>query len=277
MKAEINDKYRNSNLYICGRFMMYLTYRLRARHRHGRGVHPPFAYGIVNGVVHGDGPDLPGLSLIEDYRRELLKDTGTVRVEDHGAGSRRVRGDERKIRDLVRHTAISARLGRLLARLVRNLGPDTMIELGTGMGISSLYLAMANPGGKLHTCEGSHAVAGLAEDGFARLGVGNIEVHRGRFSDLLPGLLELTGSGFFIFIDGDHRESNLVSYVSRVMAAGREDLVMVMDDIHWSRGMHRAWKSIISMPEVSLSIELFNAGIVFVKKQIQKDHFVVIF
>ena len=257
--------------------MLYLTYRLRARHRYGRGIHPPFAYGIVNGVIHGDGPDLPGLSAIEDYRRELLKRTGTIRVEDYGAGSRLGWWDERRICDLVKHTAVSSKRGRLLARLVEYMGPDTMIELGTGTGISSLYLAMTNPGGKLHTCEGSPSVAGLAEEGFARLGVDNIEVHRGRFSDLLPGLLEQLGSSFFVFIDGDHREANLISYVTQLLAAGSEDLVMVLDDIHWSGGMHRAWKNIINRPEVSLSIELFNAGIVFVRKLIQKDHFVVIF
>jgi predicted O-methyltransferase YrrM len=257
--------------------MLYFTYRFRARHRYGRGIHPPFAYGIVKDVVHGDGPDLPGLNAIEDYRRELLKQTGTICVVDHGAGSRREWGEERRICDLARRTAVSSKRGRLLARLVDYMGPDTMIELGTGTGISSLYLAMANPGAKLHTCEGSTAVAGLAEEGFAKLGVDNIEVHRGCFSELLPGLLQQQASGLFIFIDGDHREANLISYVSQVLASGIKDLVVVLDDIHWSRGMQRAWKNIISRPEVSLSIELFNAGIVFAQNQVQKDHFVVIF
>ena len=50
-----------------------------------------------------------------------------------------------------------------------------------------------------------------------------------------------------------------------------------MDDIHWSRGMYRAWSRIIKRPEISLSIELFNTGIVFVGEKIQKDHFAVIF
>ena len=50
-----------------------------------------------------------------------------------------------------------------------------------------------------------------------------------------------------------------------------------MDDIHWSRGMYRAWKNIVGRPEIRLSIELFNMGIVFTGEKIQKDHFVVIF
>jgi predicted O-methyltransferase YrrM len=152
-----------------------------------------------------------------------------------------------------------------------------MVELGTGTGISSLYLALGNPDGQVHTCEGSPAIARLAEKGFERLGVGNIMVHTGLFADLLPGLLNLDVAGMLIFIDGDHREESLLSYVSLALASAIPDLVIVMDDIHWSRGMFRAWKSVLGRPEITLSIELFNTGIVFAKDDIQKNHFTVIF
>jgi predicted O-methyltransferase YrrM len=257
--------------------MLYLNYRLRARHRYGRGIHPPFAYRIVSRVIYGKGPDLPRLAEIEAYRHELLGITGTIPVEDHGAGSRRGGNSERRICDLVRHTAVSPRQGRLLARLADHLRPASTIELGTGAGMGSLYLALANPEVCVQTCEGSPAVARLAEKGFARLGVGNIVVHRGLFADLLPGLLRQAGPPLLIFIDGDHREERLISYVSAMLASNKQQLSIVMDDIHWSRGMYRAWKSIISRPEISLSIELFNTGIVFAGDEIQKDHFVVIF
>ena len=257
--------------------MLYLHYRLKARHRFGRGIHPPFAYEIVSSVIFGKGPCLPGPEKIENYRSELLNDHRTLTVEDPGAGSRRRLDSERTISSLARHTAVRPRLGRLLYRLAAHLLPDVMIELGTGAGISSMYLAMANPSGKVYTCEGSNAIAGLAEEGIAKLGLDNIRVYRGLFADILPGLLDLSGSGLFVFIDGDHREESLISYVTQVLASGGQDVVLVMDDIHWSRGMYRAWKKIIGMPAISLSIELFNTGIVFTREKVRKDHFVVIF
>jgi predicted O-methyltransferase YrrM len=257
--------------------MLYLNYRLQARHRKGRGIHPPFAFEMVNGVIYGKGPDVPGLAKIEEYRHDLLNITETIPVEDHGAGSRSGGDNERRICDLVRNTAVSPRRGRLLTRLVEHLKPATMIELGTGPGIGSLYMALGNPGGRLHTCEGSPAIASLAERGFERLGVSNIEVHVGLFTEMLPGLLNQAGPDLFVFIDGDHREERLISYVSLILDSERQDLSIVMEDIHWSKGMYRAWKRIIKHPEISLSIELFNTGIVFVGEKIQKDHFVVIF
>jgi predicted O-methyltransferase YrrM len=152
-----------------------------------------------------------------------------------------------------------------------------MIELGTGSGIGSLYLALGNPAGRLFTCEGSPAIARLAEEGFNKLGVENIEVHRGLFDELLPGHLNQAGPDLLVFIDGDHREEKLVSYVSLILASKPQDLSIVMDDIHWSKGMYRAWRKIIRHPEISLSVEIFNMGIVFAGEKIQKDHFVVNF
>ncbi len=257
--------------------MLYLNYRLRARHMSGRGIHPSFAYEMVSRVIHGKGPDASGLAIIEKYRRDLLKNASTLPVEDHGPGSRRSGGFERRICDLVRYTSVSPKRGRLLARLVDYLRPATVIELGTGPGIGSLYLALHNPGGLILTCEGSPAIAMLAGEGFESLGVKNIELHTGLFNDVLPGFLRRTDADLFVFIDGDHREESLVSYVSQILAARKQDLVIAMDDIHWSRGMYRAWKRIIKRPEISLSLELFNMGIVFIGKKIQKDHFVVIF
>ena len=257
--------------------MLYLNYRLRARHRKGRGIHPPFAFGIVNGVIYGEDSGIPGLAAIETYRREMLQMTGTIPVEDHGAGTRWRGGSERRIRDLVRHTAVSPKKGRLLARMAGHLKPDTMIELGTGTGIGSLYLALAHPEGHLQTIEGSPAIARFAETGFEKVGVVNAEVHVGQFAGLLPGLLQRAGPNLLVFIDGDHRGEKLESYVSQVLETKRPNTAMVMDDIHWSRGMYRAWKSIVERQDIRLSIEINNLGIVFTGEKIQKDHFVVIF
>lgn len=257
--------------------MLYLNYRFRARHRNGRGIHPPFAFQMVNSVIYGKMPDVPELAKIEEYRLDLLNISGIIPVEDHGAGSRRRGDSERRIKDLVRNTAVSPKRGRLLSRLVDHLKPATMIELGTGTGIGSMYMALGNPAGRLHTCEGSPAIARLAEKGFDKLGADNIEVHTGLFTELLPGLLDQAGPELFVFIDGDHREERLLFYVSRILEPEMQDLTIVIDDIHWSKGMYRAWKRIIRHPEIRLSIELFNTGIVFVGEKIQKDHFVVIF
>jgi predicted O-methyltransferase YrrM len=257
--------------------MLYLNYRLRARHKKGRGIHPPFAYRIIREVIYGVDPDIEGLGRIEQHRQDLLKMTGSIMVEDFGAGSRRGLDRERRICDLVKHTAISQKRGRLLARLVCHMKPSTMIELGTGAGLASLYLSLGNPAGQVVTCEGSGEIAVLARMGIEKLGIENIDIRTGLFTELLPGLLNHAGEESFVFIDGDHRGDSLISYFDRIVATGHRRMVVVLDDIHWSRSMYQAWRKIVRLSEISLSIELYNTGIVFLDETIQQDHFVVIF
>ena len=161
----------------------YLSYRLKARHRSGRGIHPPFAYQFIRQVFFGES--VPNLEFIEQIRRGMRSDSSKVRVLDHGAGSRTGTKEDRRIRDLVRHTAISPKYGQVLARLVCILRPKSVIELGTGTGIASLYMRSADPGVKIITCEGCRSIAGIAEKNFRRAGVFDIDLRIGKFESLL--------------------------------------------------------------------------------------------
>ena len=40
----------------------------------------------------------------------------------------------------------------------------------------------------------------------------------------------------------------------------------------WSEGMQSAWKNLIERPEVTLSIDLYDVGILFFKKELTKKH-----
>ena len=49
-----------------------------------------------------------------------------------------------------------------------------------------------------------------------------------------------------------------------------EILNKIMDDIYWSRDMHKAWKEIISWPEVRVSVDLFHMGILLLRRDLHK-------
>jgi hypothetical protein len=50
---------------------------------------------------------------------------------------------------------------------------------------------------------------------------------------------------------------------------------MIFDDIYWSKGMKEAWAQIKAHPEVSVSIDLFGIGLVFVRKGQVKEDFTI--
>ncbi len=49
--------------------------------------------------------------------------------------------------------------------------------------------------------------------------------------------------------------------------SSREEALIIMDDIYWSKEMYAAWKEIISWPGVRVSIDLFQMGILVVTKR----------
>ncbi len=257
------------------KIILLIRFRARARHRHGRGVHPPFAYGFISQAVFGE--DIQGLEKIESLRRDLLGSRKVLHISDQGAGSGHLSGGRRSTGKLVRYTAVSRKKGQLLARIVSCLDPGLIIELGTGAGISSLYMAASCPSTRVLSCEGSSSVAALARSNIKRMAVSNIEVFNQNFTEWLPGVLNQTPSGLSIFIDGDHRGRRLLRYFKMITGSGCSKTVVIMDDIHWSIDMYRAWRTIIKGMEVSLSLELFNTGVVFIGYNIQKNHYIINF
>jgi len=48
---------------------------------------------------------------------------------------------------------------------------------------------------------------------------------------------------------------------------------VILDDIHWSREMNAAWKKIIANKQVTVSIDTFQWGLIFFRKEQKKQDF----
>jgi predicted O-methyltransferase YrrM len=236
-------------------------------------VHPPFAYNFIKQVFFGKA--IENSETIESIRNKMLLDKSMVRVMDHGAGSRIKMKENRRICDLARNTSVSPRYGQVLARLVQLMQPGTIIELGTGTGMASLYMSLGYPDAKIFTCEGSGDIAAIARDNFVRAGIFDIDLSVEKFDTFLPVILEGLNEDIFLFIDGDHRENSLKKYFSYILASNNSRGVLVIDDINWSQGMRRAWESLRTHPLISLSVETFRMGFIIFGMEIQRDHFIV--
>ena len=49
--------------------------------------------------------------------------------------------------------------------------------------------------------------------------------------------------------------------------------LMIFDDIYWNPAMLKAWNYIIKDPNVTVSIDLFEFGLVYINKNQEKEHF----
>jgi predicted O-methyltransferase YrrM len=209
---------------------------------------------------------------IELQRKKLLKRNDYITVQDYGAGSSYSKSVEKKISDIA-STALSQKSKcRLLFNAVVYYNCNNILELGTSLGISSAYLASANQQGQVITLEGDKNIASIAKEVHHALNLKNISIVTGVFQDTLPRLMHELPALNLIFIDGHHQEKPTLEYFAMVAPKITPDTVVIIDDIYWSEEMTRAWSSLRSMPEVTLSIDLFHVGIMFFKEGLSKEN-----
>lgn len=249
--------------------LRYLQYYLRASNGRGHGMHSPFVFDFITRVMN-DRTSYPAYKSIEALRLQLKKDRQVIRVEDFGAGSVYQSEQQRSIRSIARNAAKPPKYGQLLHRMVNYYQPSTILELGTSLGITSAYLAMAAPGARIVTMEGAPEIAKKAAANFSSLGLENIQLMEGDFEKSLPGFLQTAGVIDFAFIDGNHRKEPTLHYFEQLLVHHGNESIFIFDDIHWSAEMEEAWEIIREHPTVQCSIDLFFIGIVVFRKEFRE-------
>ena len=78
-----------------------------------------------------------------------------------------------------------------------------------------------------------------------------------------------------VYFDANHRYEPTLRYFETCLRKAGEHTVFVFDDIYWSAEMKQAWKEISTDPRVSLSVDFFHIGLVFFRKGVEKQHFVL--
>jgi predicted O-methyltransferase YrrM len=128
--------------------------------------------------------------------------------------------------------AVSPNQGKLLHLLVRIQRANSILEMGTLGGYSTIWLARALPAaGRLVTLEVEPRYAEVAADNIARAGVADrVEQRVGPALDSLRGLIgEGAGPFDFIFIDADKRGTP--HYFELALDLSREGTVIVTDNV----------------------------------------------
>lgn len=247
----------------------YLQHRLTAKTRHG--VHSPFVYHLVDEVIY-DFHAKTEYAAIEQVRGRLLQDERVINVTDLGAGSHVNNNKEKLVRSIAKNALKPARLAQLIFRLAQHFSPGNIIELGTCLGITTSYLAKAAPQAKVTSVEGCPETASIAAENLSHLNIKNVQLKVGNFDQLLPGIIADHDNLDFVFIDGNHRKQATLNYFNWCLPKLSEHGVLIFDDIYWSKGMKEAWQQIKADPRVTVTVDLFWIGLVFIRPgQVKED------
>ena len=206
---------------------------------------------------------------IENVRQELKNDHTPIPSQSFGAIATPPSSFS-TVANKAKQTAIPPVYGQLLYRTVAYFNANKILEMGTGTGISTLYLGSAPVVNQLISLEGNAALASLAKNQANKLKLNKIEVISGDFHSTLSTALSKLGNIDLAFIDGNHQKAPTLQYYEQILPYTHNDTVLIFDDIHWSPEMLEAWQEIIARPEVTLSLDLYRMGMIFFRKEIRQ-------
>ena len=253
----------------------YIQYLMKASNGKGHGVHSPFVFTFIKEVLNKK-PNNQFIPAIEKRRAQLIADAQLLNVWDRGAGSRQSNTTQRSVSAIAKAALKPKKYSQLLHKIIAYYQPTQVLEMGTSLGITTCYLASANPSAKVVTMEGAPNVAQMAKQTFLELGLNNIELKEGDFEETLPSYLNSIETVGVAYVDGNHRYAPTMHYFESLLQKTNDQSILIFDDIHWSAEMEQAWEEIKNHNAITLTIDLFFIGLVFVRKaQKEKEHFII--
>ena len=277
-----------SKIHQIGAFVRHF---LTAWNTSGEAIHSPYLFRLVRFVLRDENAYYCFRD-IERRREFLLACEDSLDVVDYGsAGSPEGLHVQRRVCDIAKNHLESARVGQVLFRIVNFLHeeekrPLNILELGTSLGITTAYLASPDSRNKVVTMEGSEAVLRVAQGVWKMLKLENIEWIHGNIDDTLYNIYRVQSSDVRVqsseakderidlaFVDANHTYEATMRYADFLLNRLTEKGILVLDDIHYSEQMERAWSELKADPRVTTSMDLYHVGLLFVDTHYLKRHY----
>ena len=259
----------------------YLQFLWHSKNEHA--VHSPFVFNLITKCFYDkkSKPDPSGseqakqYAILKEYRNELLENKNTIKVTDFGAGSKIFKSNKRHINKIAKTAGISPKRAELLFRIVNYFQPAIILEIGTSLGLATSALALGNPKAHITTLEGCSKTANQALLQLQKFNINNVELVVTEFSAYFSTSNFQLPTSDLIYFDGNHSKIATLEYFELLLPTITNDSVWIFDDIHWSPEMSAAWEIIKNHPKVTVTIDTFQWGIVFFRREQPKEHFVI--
>lgn len=163
---------------------------------------------------------------------------------------------ENNKRGVSKTVGISPKRAKLLFRISNYFQPDpsvseqakqSILEIGPSSGLVTSALSLGNPKAKITTLENHQQTATITKS---------------QIFDL-------------IFFNGKQQNEATLDYFEILLPTINNETVWIFDAIHGSTKMEETWKSIKNHPKVTVTIDTFQWGLVFFRREQEKEHFVI--
>ena len=247
----------------------YLKSLTKSSNQHG--VHSPFVYHLVTKCLYKK-TEATSFKLFSKIKQNSLENKTVLKVTDFGAGSKVFKSKNREVSKIAKVAGISNKKAKLLIRLIAYFKPVNILEIGTSIGLGTSAIKIGNSDSQITTLEGCPETSRIAQELFKKNDFNKINIITGNFKETLPKVIKQQQFDF-IYFDGNHNKKATLDYFNTCLATINNNSVWVFDDIYWSKEMKEAWSEIKKHPKVTVTVDIFHWGIVFFRKEQEKEHF----
>lgn len=243
----------------------------RMRYRKGHGVHSPFVFNLITKVIEESLP-FYRFNEIEQFRSELLKQCEFISYTEQKGEKEKQRINT--IAKITKREAISQKQGMLLFRLANYFKCKRVIQLGTGVGISSLYLASYDSSMQCISIESTPAFASIAQNIQDKALNQVLDFRIGAYSEMLSQALEEMKQVDMVYFKCKEEQQQLLALFEQAMQYRHDETLFVFDGIKASKQMRQVWKEVCKHPSVTVTVDLYSMGLVFFNPKLHKRDYI---
>ena len=235
----------------------YFLYKLKSTNEHG--VHSPFVFDLVTNVVYNN-KDYYCYKTIEAQRKILLDSTVVV-------GSLSVSETAKKMPD--------EKYSKLLFRLVNYFQPNSVVLINDKLGVDSAYAASVSEHLKVYSFQENRELQKITASHLEQLKLKNVTLLYESQTTSLPDLLKQLSTLDFVVIHQKTKDE-VLSVFYQCLEKASTSSVFVVSNVGLPE-VAEAWEEIKNNNQVTVTIDLFYMGIVFLRKEQVKEHFLIRF
>lgn len=233
--------------------------RLISKHYRGFGIHSPYTFHLVRNVIEPKIHYYPFHKLDRQCKKMLS-------ILKEKLNHETLCEDERLwFRTEYAHLKGSTKFHRLLFRLLNFTNPKKVAFIGDDSGLNLTFLAKVDSRRKVH-CLGSQVFARnfsdsiLSDYGISNVAFSSLKTEANQNFDFVQISRTISDTVLFEF------ENNLDRYLNT-------ECFLIVEDISKQAGMRLLWERLKKQDRFSVSLDLFDVGILFARRGMKKqDH-----
>ncbi len=256
--------------------LRYYSYKIFAQHKFGHGIHSPFLFDFITDILNEQGKWYAQDSIIS-IRKKMFQNSEYHKIIQYKIFSENSKSSKNISPNQITNSLFPTKFENLLFRIVKKFNPRNILELGTSFGLGTFNLAIPNPKSKVHTFEQCQNTAHFFATLFEQLKLSNVTQYTGNYSELLSDIFPETNKVDLIFVNNHLGKQPIKTLFELCLPYCHQNSIFLFDNIHRTAIATSNWTQITEHQSVTLSVDLFRCGLVFLNPDLSKQNFIIKF